>query len=288
MKYTMRLLTSSVLIQLLSLPTVFGQELGADRTNAPTGVAEAARKASEQAQREFTRLVCHDADSENVPATAVPDSLLNWSNPDVGHVYGDVFLWTEQGRPVAAASIYRWFDSDLTVELCSLSTRPVVVERNRDAIWQPDQGGLEWRTLTDVSPPAKSRALRGVQLKQIARGFSAELTDQRTGDEGVRRLLRTLSRPLYRYPESTAPDVSDGALFAMVVGTDPELLLLVETEDEGWRFAVARMNRNTIDVSFEGQRLISFEHLENSELFDTSRPYCCIVVPDEQPQTTEP
>jgi hypothetical protein len=53
-----------------------------------------------------------------------------------------------------------------------------------------------------------------------------------------------LSTPLYRY-EKPPGDVLEGAVFAFVLGTDPELLLVLEARrDEGatvWQYALARM-----------------------------------------------
>src|SRR5919112_871844 len=37
------------------------------------------------------------------------EPLLRWSNPTAGSVHGEVFLWTLHNRPVAIASIYRWY-----------------------------------------------------------------------------------------------------------------------------------------------------------------------------------
>ena len=38
------------------------------------------------------------------PLELKPEPILKWSNPVVGSIYGDVFIWTENGRPEAVAA----------------------------------------------------------------------------------------------------------------------------------------------------------------------------------------
>jgi hypothetical protein len=67
-------------------------------------------------------------------------------------------------------------------------------------------------------------------------------------DDANQIVLRLLPTPLYRYdPKESETAVSflkDGALFAFVMGTDPEVILLLEAvERDGkssWQFAFAR------------------------------------------------
>src|ERR1700722_5418577 len=47
----------------------------------------------------------------NQPLTLQPEPVLKWSNPVIGTVFGDVFIWTDQGRPEAVASIYRFYSA---------------------------------------------------------------------------------------------------------------------------------------------------------------------------------
>jgi hypothetical protein len=69
-----------------------------------------------------------------------------------------------------------------------------------------------------------------------------------------------LATPLYRYRE-TSPEGSDGALFAFVQGTDPEVLLLVETAHDGtapkWRYALASFTDLELHVRQKGSEVWS-------------------------------
>jgi hypothetical protein len=43
------------------------------------------------------------------PLALRAEPIMKWSNPVVGSIYGDVFIWTENGRPEAVASISELF-----------------------------------------------------------------------------------------------------------------------------------------------------------------------------------
>lgn len=95
--------------------------------------------------------------------------------------------------------------------------------------WQP-QAGLKLQPVPDAPAVADSPALRLVQMHNIARGFSGETSgmDQRRWE------LRLLPQPALRYqPEQT--EVLDRALFLYVstAGTDPEVIIPIETRREG-------------------------------------------------------
>ena len=58
-----------------------------------------------------------------------------------------------------------------------------------------------------------------------------------------------MPKPLDRY-DAELTKTLDGGLYAFVLGTDPELLLLLECDTAAakpeWRFGVTRMNRDTV------------------------------------------
>ena len=71
--------------------------------------------------------------------------------------------------------------------------------------------------------PADSAAARLRQMRALAQEF----TGRQTNREGVDRDMRLLAQPIYRY-ENTKGDLIDGGLFVFVLGTDPEVFLLIE------------------------------------------------------------
>lgn len=190
------------------------------------------------------------------------EPILRWSNPTAGAVNGDIFLYTLRGRPAAVVSYYRWFTPDWgsTIEVCALHASPFVGEVAGVRFWKPQSTALKFATLADAEAPAATPAARLVQLRRMANDFRAQLVDTRANDAGVQRALRRLTQPVFRYPASTADtDYLDGAMFAFVEGTDPELLLLIEAipspSSAIWQFGIARMNRDQIQV-LRGEKVV--------------------------------
>src|SRR6185295_14366652 len=66
-------------------------------------------------------------DQAEVKLTAEP--ILNWSQPVRGGADGAVFLWTQEGLPIAIGTFFIWPMGDgkqgLSHELHSLSSRPL-------------------------------------------------------------------------------------------------------------------------------------------------------------------
>jgi hypothetical protein len=84
-------------------------------------------------------------------------------------------------------------------------------------------------------------------------------------NEGSQQQLRLMDQPVYQY--GAGPDgLLDGSLFAFVVGTDPEVLLLIEaretTDGREWHYALARMNRDAMRVRFRDREVWSAPPLE--------------------------
>jgi hypothetical protein len=194
--------------------------------------------------------------------------LLRWSNPTAGSVYGEVFLWTIDQRPVAAASIYRWYHPyrDATVEFTSTSEQPIFAKEGDKVVWDAQTPGVMFKLLADAPQPAETPVRRLSQMKALARDFSAELKDQR-GGEAVDRQLRLLNQPVYRYA-TPGQAVIDGALFAFVEGTDPEAWLLVETiqqkDGRQWRYALVRMNSDALSVRRKGVVVQSWQAIRQA------------------------
>jgi hypothetical protein len=93
-------------------------------------------------------------------------------------------------------------------------------------------------------------------MKALAAEFKPELLDTRNNPKGDDQNPRLLPRPLVRYDAARAKAL-DGGLFAFVLATDPELVVLVEcdtaAEKPAWRFGVARMNRDAVRLKHKGK-----------------------------------
>jgi hypothetical protein len=188
-----------------------------------------------------------------------PDPAFHHGDQPGEHVEeGAIFLWTGEGRrPEAAAQIFK--DRDVngsiggwTHEFTSLSQVPLTTTRDQQTIWAPTVAGLEFKLLPSGAPrPADSPVRRMSQMSTLARNFRA--TDD-WAQKGWTE-LRLLAKPVCRYGEP-GTTVRDGALFAFVHGTDPEIFLLIEERQTAgrseWRYALAPMSTYALKVSYQG------------------------------------
>jgi hypothetical protein len=244
--------------------------------------AEAARLLTMQAAQEYQFLV---DDASQRPLTLQPTPILRWSNPVVGEIYGNVFVWTDSGRPAVVGSFLKWFSPHThgADELHSLASGPLRVFKDKEQVWRPDKRGVEWRPLDDPPAPGASAAIRLQQLRRLSRMFSCEKTSR----EHETSPLRLLTQPVYRY-SSPEHDVQDGAMFAFVLGTDPEAFLIIEAIDAGgdvgWQYTVARMNSDKL-VMRRGDELVwETDVLPWATVKDRSRAYTSFARRDREAQ----
>jgi hypothetical protein len=205
-----------------------------------------------------------------------PDPVLRWSNPAVGSIHGGIFIWTHQGRPAAVASVFKWFDplDHMAFEVHSLSTEKLLGILGTKEAWKPSRAGLEYTPVPGAMAPAGTPAVRLSQMRTMSGAFTADKTDR---DDNVSvQQLRLLTQPVFRYTSKEAR-VTDGALFAFVQGTDPEVLLLLEAQetDTGlvWHYALARMNSTVFKVRYRDQPVWETEVLPWGVVFNNSEPY---------------
>jgi len=237
---------------LVSSPHAYGQHAGSkakDEKGKWVPVFE--RHAGEYVIR-----VGEDAKEE---ARRLPDPVLRWWQPVRGGDDGALYLWVHEGRPVAAVTFFtfklpegvRW----ITHEHHSLVTEPVEATWRGKTVWRTSRPGLAFRPVPDAPVPAGTAPARSRQMQAIVREFSATTID----DKASKWPLRPLARPLYRYEGK-----DDGALFALVQGTDPEAFILVEARGAGkdahWEYAVARFTDLEIHVRLKDREVFSGPH----------------------------
>jgi hypothetical protein len=209
------------------------------------------------------------------PLALQSEPVLTWSNPVVGSIYGDVFIWTDNGRPEAVASIYRFYTPPVhrANEFHSLALGPLAANRNGFAVWTPTRAGLVLKPIPEAAAPADSASARLRQMRAMAQEF----TGRQTTREGVDRDMRLLAQPIYRY-ENTKGDLIDGGLFVFVVGTDPEVFLLIEARRPArgvaeWRFAATRMNNVNLRLNHRGREVWNVPELPWPQVYDSGQVY---------------
>lgn len=185
------------------------------------------------------------------------ESVLRWTNPFAGRVYGNTYVWLRRGRPVAAACLFRYFNPyrSFNGELVALKGSKLVAKRDDTVVWQP-KDEWKWHAISGAAAPAATAPQRLVQIRTLAREFTVEILDTRNLSKGEDQRPRLLPKPLYRYDAEQAKTL-DGALFAFVLGTDPELLFLLECDTAKahpeWQFGAGRMNRYQIHLKRRGE-----------------------------------
>jgi hypothetical protein len=185
------------------------------------------------------------------------EPVLRWTNPAAGRVYGNTYVWLHQGRPVVVGCLFwnvqPW--NTFNAELAALTGTKLAAERNGKEMWRP-KDAWKWRALPGAPAPAATPAQRLIQMRALAAEFTAEVLDTRNNPKGDEQTPRLLPKPLYRY-DATQTKTLDGGLFAFVLGTDPELMVLVEcdtaAEKPEWRFGVTRMNRDAVRLKRRGE-----------------------------------
>ena len=250
-----RILAAAMLASLVALMTSNGAQPPAkdDFPEEPKKLTEAVEKS----------VNWYDVLPEEGAVALTPVPVIRWRNVVRGQE-GEAMMvvWPHNGRPIAIASIYPW-EGKMCHEFDSLSrgTKMLALDKDRP-IWSPETAGVEFKEVPKSPKPGKTGPERLRQMKAIAEGFKGTMTGW-SADNSDQEALRLLPRPLYRYDFTNAkepdPKLLDGALFAYVQGTDPEIVLILEAigtaEKAEWQCAFARATSGGLEVK-RGDELV--------------------------------
>jgi len=170
---------------------------------------------------------------------------IRWSKPAGEIEDAALFFWTDDGRPVAASTFLWQKNVGLYHEFQSLTLGPLKGERDGESVWATRKPGVEFAPVPGAPAPAESRSKRQAQMKAMAEDFRTEAVKEPPfyAEHSVYK-FRLLPKPLYRYADPGHPE-REGAIFAFVQDTDPEVLLILESRVHGggtrWEFALAPM-----------------------------------------------
>jgi len=192
----------------------------------------------------------------NEEARRLPEPLLRWWQPVRGGDDGALYLWAREGRPVAVLTFFTYKLPDgmrcITHERHSFAAGPVEATWRGDKVWRTSKPGLAFKPVPNAPVPADTAPGRLRQMQDLMRDFSANTIDSK----GSTWPLRPLVKPLYRYEAK-----ADGALFALVQGTDPEAFVVLEARGDGkdahWEYAVARFTDLEIRVRLKNLEVFS-------------------------------
>lgn len=257
----------------LSARAASGQEPAPQVPGAPPNkeLIEAALKLTQSESAKYELVL---ADEETSVPVLLKDPVLKWSNPTVGEIHGNVFLWTVSDRPVAAGSLFKWFSphTHMSHEFHSLAEVPLTARYAGREVWRTSKGGVSFAPVPGAPPPADAATRRFLQMRELAKGFSATKTER----DGNQTEMRLLPQPAYRY-RAAKEKILDGGLFVLVQGTDPEVFLLLEARGEAdktqWMFAAARMNSVGFDVRYQDKSIWSVDIMPTREYTSHAEPY---------------
>ncbi len=216
--------------------------------------------------RSLTVLGVHPIDDRGASFRLQPEPIFRFTNPVGSSVDGAIFFWLgENDRPEAAVQVSlsrldgRWFQ-----EFVSLSTVPLIAESSDAALadWTPGSG-VELKPVPGAPKPAETAEQRLRQMRALVEDFAAQDNFQ---DQSWQR-LRLLPKPLARYGKP-GTNLLDGALFSFVLGTDPEVYVMLEArpgqDGAEWQYAFAPMSTYALKGSWKGQEVWSLPRRKRS------------------------
>lgn len=195
-------------------------------------------------------------DDETKVAEASEKPLLRFSDPSRAHSDGAVWAWSLGERPAVLAELrtadYRegTWGHDLVLTSEGLASATAVGH----GAWTPSESDFAVKPFPGARAPDETEPARLRQMKQLVRRLS--------GSEewmGERTELRVLPNPIYRYSDVDA-GIVDGAIFALVAGTNPEVMLFVEaqkqpSEEVIWNYGFARMTAASLSLQLDGDEV---------------------------------
>jgi hypothetical protein len=233
---------------------------------APGGLSQAEEGAADQPDkrdlaRQRLEIMASRIKSLAVSSTGAdfPDRmkttpLFRYDDETRGYVDGTIWRLGEQGRPLAIVTAelhpkYLGGGSRVIYDFLSLTDQPFTVRSADVPGWSPGGSAIALQPLAGAPPPAAEAAQRLTQLKRQARRFSGTQVVQELDKTSVQ--LRLLPREIDRY-SPRKHELADGAIFLLVNGRNPALLLVVETDGEAWQYGVGRLSSpSTLKVQLD-------------------------------------
>jgi hypothetical protein len=210
---------------------------------------------------------------------AEPEPVLRWTNHLGRRFYGDVFVWTHDGRPEVIVSINHGIQPgrrSREAEILSLSTGRPIMSHGETVIWEPSGPGMVFKPVPGAPKVGATAAERLRQMRDLAAQFSVVAGYGPTGEN--KETLRLMATPIYRY-QSPGQGVADGAIFNFAQGTNPEAFLVIEArgKDPEWQFCFGRMNGFcSLRAAWKDKGVWQVDRLSSATIYDPKQAYFCI------------
>lgn len=227
---------------------------------APGNVPSPARVRAMAQHARSIRVTVSGSPAAAGPVALIPEPILRYDDKARNIFDSTLWVWGPGGRPAAVLKVedypHRPVDSRWLYGIVSVSTDLITVDGDEGWQWSSTKPGLDPRELPGAPVPARTEVLRLSQMKQLARRFEVH------EDGGLvrgRLQLRLMPRPVHRYADP-ASGLEDGAIFAFAYGTNPDLLLVLESSRQGdsvpaWRYGLARLGGGATSVNLDGHEV---------------------------------
>ena len=217
---------------------------------------EAQRTARMDAMRDIMgRIEIYDSrDGKQRKLKMVERPLTHHNDASRRYQDGTTWAYGDQGRPVALitcqtsdAKSGQWWNA-----ATSLSDQTFRAERSGGRFWSPSKAGVEFKPVPNSPKPADSVRRRLIQMRQIARRFTAH---QFWDPNNQRYQLRMLPQPMYRYSDPDRGQV-DGTIFVFSYNINPEMVLVIEAvagqTEPTWKYALAKLGSAEFHAHLDG------------------------------------
>jgi len=252
-----------------------------DKPVAPIKESDEAKRSREELQISLEQVAPMRLQDTETGAVIerVEHPVLRYAAPLWGGHHGTLWIWGQRGRPVAVLEMSLVGDEGLWYRsFHSTTDAPLKLDLANGKSWTPKSGNVKFQPLPNAPPPAETPAGRLRQMRDFLRKFSAhQLWTWREGD-GSRHELRLLTTPVHRH-EDRDHQLTDGALFIIAQGTNPEATLFLEAVspvDEAkpfWQFGIGRTSFAEQIVNYEDNEVYHDPPVKYDEIFNSTNSY---------------
>jgi len=181
------------------------------------------------------------------------EPVFRYNEAARGFLDGTIWTFGDRGRPLAMlkAEIH---ENGVVYGLVSLAPETISASGINGWRWSSTRIGLKLEPIPRAPTPAATGRERLLQMKALARRFSAIEDDGPTHGKFTLRLLPT---PIHHYTDA-ASDHLDGAIFGFATGTNPDLLLVIEStqapgiSSPSWSYGFARIGGADLSGRLDG------------------------------------
>jgi hypothetical protein len=191
--------------------------------------------------------------------------LLRYACSGLPNELLDAGIWRVgiEGRPTALITVELYKTPNdsrfVSYEFLALTEKSFSLShKTRSNIhWEPAESGLVVKDLPDAPKPATTMTNRLVQMRALARRFTATEPWKKDPID-----LRLMAQPIDRY-QTDQPKIVDGAVFAFANGTNPEIGLLLETDGDNWRYGILRLTTAPAKVKLDEKEVVAYEYFND-------------------------